>query len=82
MKHGKESASMSEQKKARQYSIVVEQIKAGWAAIGNGWAVHADTLEHVLEKYREREEYYDLLAQQLYVVENENNMHEELQRTC
>lgn len=68
---------MPSQMRTRQYSIVVEKVKGGWAAIGNGWAVHADTQERALEKYLEREEYYDLLARQPYVGGNENVMREE-----
>jgi hypothetical protein len=30
-------------------------IKSGWAARGNGWAVHAPTQEEALEKFRETE---------------------------
>lgn len=60
---------MSKMHEADQYPIV-EEIKAGWAAIGEGWAVHAPTKEEVIEKYREREKYYEWLDRQPFVYEN------------
>lgn len=34
----------------------IERIKNGWAAIGNGWAVHGATQEEALEKFRQAEQ--------------------------
>ena len=35
---------------------VLTPIKNGWAARGNGWAVHATTREEAIRKFREAEE--------------------------
>lgn len=43
---------------------LIEEIKSGWAAKGDGWAVHAPTKEDAIKKYKEREKYYDWLATQ------------------
>lgn len=43
---------------------IIEEIKAGWAAKGDGWAVHASTKEEAVKKYQERKDYYDWLATQ------------------
>ena len=32
------------------------EIKGGWAAYGDGWAVHGATKEEALKRYREAEE--------------------------
>jgi hypothetical protein len=42
---------------------VIEEIVNGWAALGDGWAVHAPTKEEVIEKYNERKKFYDELDQ-------------------
>ena len=34
------------------------KIKSGWAAHGNGWAVHAPTKDEVIKKYHERKKFY------------------------
>lgn len=34
------------------------KIKNGWAAIGDGWAVHAPTKEAALVKYKEAERHH------------------------
>jgi hypothetical protein len=54
--------------KTRDYPIL-EEIKAGWAARGDGWAVHAPTKEAVIQKYNEREKYYEWLDQQPFIYE-------------
>ncbi len=33
-------------------------VKRGWAAHGNGWAVHASTREEAIERYRQRFFFY------------------------
>ena len=40
----------------------IEQIKNGWAALGNGWAVFGTTKEEALAKFREAEERHKLIA--------------------
>jgi hypothetical protein len=35
---------------------VLAPIKNGWAALGDGWAVHGHTREEALENYRRAEE--------------------------
>ncbi len=52
----------------KEYPIV-EKIVAGWAAKGDGWAVHAPTKEEAIEKYKERKKYYEWLASQPPVYE-------------
>ncbi len=44
--------------------MITEEIKNGWAARGNGWAVHAPTEEEAINKYTEREKYYKWLDSQ------------------
>jgi hypothetical protein len=36
----------------------VEPIKGGWAARGEGWAVHAPTRDEAIERYEERARHY------------------------
>ena len=38
-----------------QIQPVVKPIKNGWAAYGNGWAVHAYTPEGAIQKFRDAE---------------------------
>ena len=45
---------------------IVEGIKAGWAARGKGWAVHAPTKEDAIKKYHERVKYHEWLKTQPY----------------
>lgn len=52
---------------------ILEEIKAGWAARGNGWAVHAKTKEEAINKYHEREKYYEWLDQQPIVHKEKEN---------
>jgi len=40
----------------------LSKTQAGWAARGDGWAVHAPTKEQVLVKFREREKFYEELT--------------------
>jgi hypothetical protein len=39
----------------------VRQIRAGWAAFGDGWAVHARTRDEVIAVYWARKQFYDAL---------------------
>ena len=43
----------------------VEKIVDGWAAFGNGWAVHAPTKEAALKQYEKRVKFYRELAKRL-----------------
>ena len=36
-------------------------IKNGWAALGDGWAVHGRTKEEAIEKYHEAEVWHKVL---------------------
>ena len=45
------------------FSPEVYEIKGGWAARGNGWAVHAKTKEEALRKYREAAEEHAWLSE-------------------
>ena len=38
---------------------VVYEIKGGWAAAGQGWAVHAETREEALRKFAEAKRQHD-----------------------
>lgn len=40
----------------------VEKIVDGWAAFGDGWAVHAPTKESVLKEYEQRVKFYKELS--------------------
>lgn len=40
----------------------LQQIKNGWAAIGQGWAVHAPTQEEALRKFEEAERKHQEIA--------------------
>jgi hypothetical protein len=40
----------------------LEKIASGWAAYGNGWAVHAPTKQKALAKYQERKAFHDKLV--------------------
>jgi len=39
----------------------ISKIAGGWAAFGDGWAVHARTKEQVLKDYEERVKFYNEL---------------------
>lgn len=47
----------------------LQEIKVGWAAIGDGWAVHARTQEEALRLYAEAEEKHRHLERQPYLYE-------------
>lgn len=55
-------------KKVENYPII-EEIKSGWAARGDGWAVHAATREEVVKQYNKRKEFYKWLATQPFIYE-------------
>ena len=38
-----------------QMQPTVKPIKNGWAAYGDGWAVHASTSEEVVQRFKEAE---------------------------
>ena len=51
----------------------IDKVKAGWAALGEGWAVHAPTREAAIEKYKERERFYrELIARPPWYHNPEN----------
>ena len=46
---------------------ILVQIKSGWAARGNGWAVHAPTKEEAISKYKQRKQFYsEILSRPLW----------------
>jgi hypothetical protein len=49
----------------------VEKIADGWAAFGDGWAVHAPTKESVLKEYEERVKFYKELAKRPEVINSQ-----------
>jgi len=61
-------------KQAEDYPIL-EEIKTGWAAKGDGWTVHAPTREAVLQLYSERAKYYEWLDQQIREKASNGNNH-------
>lgn len=42
---------------------VIYQIKGGWAAQGNGWAVHAATKDEALRKFRLAEQLHEIIRE-------------------
>jgi hypothetical protein len=48
--------------------IKVQKIASGWAAFGDGWAVHAPTKELVLKEYEERVKFYKELLERPDVI--------------
>ncbi len=54
-------------------------IKNGWAAYGDGWAVHGATREEAIQKYREAEEWHRMIDALPYWYERHpsTEMHEE-----
>jgi hypothetical protein len=49
----------------------VKKIVDGWAAFGDGWAVHAPTKELVLKEYEARVKFYKELAKRPEVVRSQ-----------
>ena len=45
------------------------EIKGGWAAYGDGWAVHAPTREEAIKQFREAELRHERIAKQPMVYE-------------
>jgi hypothetical protein len=46
---------------------ILTEIKTGWAALGQGWAVHAATRDEALRRFREAErEHREILARPYY----------------
>jgi hypothetical protein len=46
----------------------ITKIAGGWAAFGDGWAVHATTKELVIKEYEKRVEFYkNLLKRPVHV---------------
>ena len=46
----------------------VKKIASGWAAFGDGWAVHAPTRESVLKEYKDRVKFYKELSKRPMVT--------------
>lgn len=44
-------------------------IKGGWAASGNGWAVHALTREEAIQKFKEAERQHEVIDSRPYWYE-------------
>lgn len=40
---------------------ILRPIKSGWAAYGDGWAVHAETQEQAILQFREAEERHRII---------------------
>ena len=55
------------------------RIKSGWAAHGDGWAVHGPTKQGAIEKFKKREEFYEDLAKRPPWYENSENPHRIIQ---
>lgn len=49
------------------------QIKNGWAAIGDGWAVHAPTKDEALRKYESAERRHEEIERQPYAYERKSS---------
>ena len=49
----------------------VEKIADGWAAFGDGWAVHASTKELVLKEYEARVRFYKELLKRPEVIRSQ-----------
>ena len=46
---------------------ILTPIKGGWAARGDGWAVHAPTREEAVERFREAEaKHKEIMARPLF----------------
>ena len=43
----------------------LEQIKNGWAALGEGWAVHGSTQEEALELFRQAQRWHTDIEQRM-----------------
>lgn len=52
---------------------IIRKIKGGWAAHGNGWAVHAPTKEEAVAKYNERIGFYEDLKNRPFWYDNPDN---------
>ncbi|MGB6838605.1 MAG: hypothetical protein WBF66_12995 [Dehalococcoidia bacterium] len=48
---------------------VLAQIKNGWAARGNGWAVHAPSQEEAIRKFEEAERRHKEIDARLFFYE-------------
>ena len=60
--------------------IKLNRVKGGWAAHGEGWAVHAPTQEEARAKHKERVAFYRELATKPFWYENPENPKVQLQR--
>jgi hypothetical protein len=56
LKIGKEISLMEQQNEEKE--PLLKPIKNGWAAFGDGWAVHGHTREEAIQKFREAERRY------------------------
>jgi hypothetical protein len=55
----------------------IEKIAGGWAAFGDGWAVHAPTKELALIEYQERVKFYKELAERHLETQDQADAKEE-----
>lgn len=54
----------------------VEKIAGGWAAFGDGWAVHATTKELVIKEYEKRVEFYKKLLKRTEPIKIKESVNE------
>jgi hypothetical protein len=52
----------------------VEKIVDGWAAFGEGWAVHAPTKELALKEYEARVKFYKELSKRPEVIRSQERL--------
>ena len=53
----------------------IGKIAGGWAAFGDGWAVHAPTKELVLKEYEKRIKFYKELSKRPDVIRSQEVAH-------
>ena len=58
--------------------LKVSKIASGWAAYGDGWAVHAATKELALKEYEERVKFYRELSKRQ--TQEKSNAEETIRR--
>ena len=51
--------------------MILEEIKNGWAAHGDGWAVHAPTRDEAILRFAEAERRHERIAKQPPFYEQE-----------
>lgn len=58
----------------------VQQIRTGWAAYGDWWAVHANTRDEVIALYWARKRFYEALSAQFKRETEQESAHEIIER--